>query len=109
MPPAQSKPWTPSATQISYKPVGGLSAGSGVYLRLGVVGFITEDGIPVAICTPIEKNGEVSKAVATRDVYYVPASQLVMAPMVAAELKEDAELRRLLDGTDTLQAPAGGS
>lgn len=105
--PLQSKPATAFATQLSFKPVAGLSPGSGAYCRVGIVGFINEDGIDVAICTPIEKNGEPAKSSGSRTDYYIPVAHLVMAPCVSMELAEEAERRKKYE-PETLRPPDGG-
>lgn len=96
--PAQASSFDPPASTMSFRARGGFSPGSGAYLRLGIVGFIVERGVDIAVCTPIEKNGSPSKAAESRETYYVPVAQLIPGPQVAEELRN----------ADALPTPAGG-
>lgn len=73
---------------MSFRPVGGFSPGSGAYLRVGIAGFVREDGEVVAVVHPINKDGTPCEDPASRSAYYVPVSQLIPGKMVVEELKQ---------------------
>ena len=74
---------TPSVT------TSGIASGDVAYLRLKVACFVDDfDGVRVAVCEPIERNGKLMEGKGgARRCYYVPTAELVRADTVTAEVK----------------------
>lgn len=61
--------------------------GATAYLRLRVVGFAEDfDGVKVAVCESIGKDGQPDGTPGARVYYDIPEAQLVPGPTVVAEM-----------------------
>lgn len=91
--PAQSKmrerppPDPHPATLADHKTTGGIASGDIVYIRARVTAFTNDfDGVRVATCHPVKRNGTPSEDCGDRSIYYVPISHLVRADVVTKEV-----------------------
>lgn len=72
---------------MDYTATDGLAAGDAAYMRVRVIGFVSEGSNRIAVVEPIERNGKPCDCLGARSVYYCPVPHLVAATVIAKESK----------------------